>query len=81
MATTDNRLCNQFESSLLMDCPAYFAQGNNEPLEIVIRTDATDERLANLSKRFDISLEEMKSFRAQQALPKNAALRDASTHP
>ena len=69
MATNDYRLCTQYECHLLFDLPAYFAQAIDEELEIVIRSDATDEQLAKLSTRFDVPLDQMKAFRETRALP------------
>ena len=69
MATFDYRLCTQYECHLLMDRPAYFAQAIDDELEIVIRSDATDEQLARLSDRFEVPLDEMKAFRETKALP------------
>ena len=73
MATFDYRLCTQYECHMLTDSPAYFAQAIDEELEIVIRSDASDEELAGLSDRFDIPLAEMKVFRETRALPWDAS--------
>ena len=73
MATNDYRLCTQYESRAQIDCPAYFSQWEDLPLEIVIRKDATDEQIMNLSDRFKIPLDEMKAFRQSRALPWDAA--------
>ena len=73
MATNDYRLCTQYECHLLTARPAYFAGAIDGPLDIVIRSDATDEQLTHLSNRFDIPLDDMKAFRATRALPWDAS--------
>ena len=75
MATFDYRLCTQYESRAHMDRPAYFSQWEGDPIEIVIRKDATDEQLTKLSARFDVSVDEMKAFRETRALPRNVVTR------
>ncbi len=56
-----------------MNHPAYFAQGMDEPVEIAIRQDATDEQLADLAARFNVPIAEMKAFREARALPQASA--------
>ena len=80
MATFDYRLCTQYECHVLMDKPVYFAQTLDEPIEIAIRSDATDEQLLKLSDRFGVPIEEMKAFRETRALPWDATMINAADY-
>lgn len=80
MATFDYRLCTQYECHALMDEPVYFAQALDEPIEIAIRPDATDEQLLKLSGRFGVPIDEMRAFRETNALPWDASLINAADY-